>query len=80
MVSCELVYGDIETLIIEAYLPPSNLYHVLDLEEAINRFLRRDIAVLRDLNVYIVRLKNPWDQKVVYLLASFGLVGLLVHF
>ena len=33
-----------------------------------------------DLNTVILHLHNPWNQQVADLLASFGLVNLLIHF
>ena len=59
--------------------PPSTLYHLPDLEEAINRFLGRDPIFMGDLNKDIRRIQNPRNQKVDYLQASFGLLDLLGH-
>ena len=62
IVSDELVYGDHITLLIRRYLPPSTLDHLPDLEDALNRFLGRDIVVLGDLNADIGRLRKSRDQ------------------
>ena len=53
VVSCKIIYGYQQTLIIGAYLPPSTLDHLVDLEEALDRFPDRDPIVLRDLNTDI---------------------------
>ena len=53
--------------------------HLPDLEEALNRFLRREPVVLGYLNAEIGRLSNPRDQQVADFLASLGLVDLLGH-
>ena len=45
-----------------------------------NRYLVRDLVVLGDLNADIGLLRNPQDQLVAYLLASFSLVELLADF
>ena len=37
-------------------------------------------VIIRDLNVDIVRLKNPQSKKMEYFLASFSLVGFLRQF
>ena len=49
MVSCELVTGLTRTPLVGAYLPPSNLEHLQDLEESLKRF--KEPIVLGDLNV-----------------------------
>ena len=66
--------------LIVSHLPPSILDHLLYLEESLNRFPGRDTVVLGDLNADIGRLRNPLGQQVAYLLVSFGLADLLVHF
>ena len=80
VVRCELVTGNQITPIIGAYLPPPTLYHMLDMEEALNCLLGRDHVVLGGINADIVRLMNPQYQHVADFLASFGPVDLLAHF
>ena len=64
MVSCDIVSGSHCIPAIGAYLSPSTLDHLLDLEEALNRFPGREPVVLGDLNTNIGRLTNPPDQQV----------------
>ena len=80
MVSCEIVSGDQITPLIWVYLPSSTMCHLPDLEEALNRFPRRDTVVLGDLNAGIFGLKNPRGQQVAEFLGTIGLVDLLGHF
>ena len=47
----ELVSGEKRTPIVGAYLPPSTLEHLEDLETAFNRFSGHDVVLMRDLNV-----------------------------
>ena len=74
MVRCEVVDRDHRTPLTGAYLPPTTLYHLSDLEEVLNRLPGRDPIILGDLNAYIGLLRNPRDEQVSDLLASFGLV------
>ena len=80
VVICKFVSGDQQTPLIRAYLPPSTLNNLPDLEESLNCFPGRDPVVLGDINVDIGLLINPQDQQVTYFLASFGLVDRLAHF
>ena len=80
MVICEVVAGDQKTTFIGAYLPPSTLDHLPDLEEDLNCFPGRDTIVLGGMNVDIDCLRNPRYQQVYNFLAYFGLVDLLFHF
>ena len=57
-----------------------NLYHLIDLEEVLNRFLGSNTFVLGGLNTDIGVSRYTWDQQVAELLESFGLVDLLQHF
>ena len=65
--------------IIGAYLPPSNIYHFSDIDEAINRFPGRDPIVMGDLNAGLGLPENLCNQQVAYFLVYVGLVDLLVH-
>ena len=78
--SCVLVAGNQLMPLIRAYLPPSTLEHLPDLEEDPDCFLFRDLVVMGGINADIGCLSNPWYQQVAGLLASFELVDLLVHF
>ena len=80
MVSCKIVSGGKWTPLIGAFPPPSNIDHLPDLEEALNRFLGRNYILMGDLNAGTSRLQNPWSQEVSDFLDSFGLANLLVHF
>ena len=53
MVSCEVVAGSKRTPLTGAYLPPSRLEHLPDLEEALTRFQYQYPIMLGDLNVNI---------------------------
>ena len=53
VVSYKIVAGNQLLPLIGAYLPPSTLEHMSDLEEVLNRFLGRYHIVLGDLNAYI---------------------------
>ena len=46
VVSCEIFTGIQWTPLITAYLPPANMDHLPDLEEALNGFLVRDTIVM----------------------------------
>ena len=67
MVICELVNGLVLTPLLGAYLPPSNIKHLPDLEEALKRF--KESIILGDLNVYPNEGRIPRSQKVADLLA-----------
>ena len=47
------------TTIIGAYLPPSNLEHLIDLELALTRFQEYDTIVVGDLSVNIGQYQKP---------------------
>ena len=79
-VRCDIVSGDQETPLIGVYLPPSTLYHLLDLEENFYLFIGRYPIVLGNLNAEIGRLRNPHNQHVSDFMASFVLVDLMGHF
>ena len=80
VVSFKLVAGDQRTQLIGAYLPPSTLDLLPDLEEALNLLPGREPIILGYINVGIRRLSNPRDQQVENLLVYFRLVDLLAHF
>ena len=80
MVSCEVLTGIKRTLILGTYLPPSNLFHLPDLEEALERFRYQDPIALGYLNADIRQAQNPRSHQVADLLMEFGLAELLHHF
>ena len=80
MVIYEIISGAQRTPLIGGYLPLSTLYHLPDIEEALNLLLGRDTIIMGDLNADIGRLQNLWNQQVAYFLSSFGLFDLLGHF
>ena len=75
MVICNLVTGLIRTPLVGAYLPPSTLEYLPDLEEALKRF--KDPIVLGDLNVDLCKVRSPRNQRVEDLLAEYGLIYLV---
>ena len=77
VVICEVFTNRKRTLIIGAYLPPSTLKNLLDLEEALTRFRDQYPIVLGDLNANIFQAKNPCSQQVANILMEFGLMELL---
>ena len=80
LVSCKIISGGQHTLLIGAYLPLSNIDHLLNLEEAVNRFQWRDSISIWDLNADIGRLQNPRIQQVADFLEYFGIVDILSHY
>ena len=80
MVSFEVFTSGKSTPLIGAYLPPSNLEHLPNLEESLTRSRYQDTIVLGDLNSNIGQAQNPISQQVADLLMGFSLVDLLHHF
>ena len=67
--------------LIGAYLPPSSLDHLPDLEAALASFNGAlNVTVMGDLNADIHDLTHPRHQQVANLLANYGLLDLLNHF
>ena len=60
MLSCKVVRGTSRTLVIAAYLPPTTLARLPDLEEALERFLGQDTFLMGDLNVDLDKAQNPF--------------------
>ena len=65
---------------IGAYLPPSTLDNLPDLEENLARIWDQYPIVLGYLDAIIGQYQNPHIQQVADLLMEFGLVDLLHHF
>ena len=80
VVSCKIVSRKQRTPLIGAYLPPTTLDHLPNLEEMISCFSGREPIILVKLNTYVGLLGNPQDQQVEDFLVSFGLVELRGHF
>ena len=80
MVSCEIVSVGQQTPIIVVYLPPPTIDHLPYIEDEINRLPGRDSIIIGCLKADIGRLQNLQSQQVAYLLASFVLVNIFVHF
>ena len=57
MVRCNIITGLTHTPLVGAYLPPLILEHLLDLEEALQRF--RDPIFLGKLNVELEKARSP---------------------
>ena len=76
MVSCKTISALKRIPLIGDYLPPTNIYHILHLDKALNTFLGRYPIVVGYLNAYIGRIMNPWNQQVADFLNFFGLVDL----
>ena len=80
MVIYEFFTDGKRTLIIGAYLLPSILEHLPDLEEALTHFRYQYTIVLGDLNSAIGKSQKPHSQYVADLLAEFGMIYLVHHF
>ena len=59
MASCENVKLIQQTPLIRAYLTPSNIYHIPDLEEVLNHFLWKDPIFMGDLNTDVGQTGKP---------------------
>ena len=79
VVRCEIVSGTKRIPLSRAYLTPSTIDHILDIDEALNHFQGRDPIVMGDLNADIGCIRNPRNQQVAYFLASFVLSNLLSY-
>ena len=82
MVICEVVtvINRKLTPITSAYLLPSTLDNLPDLEEALTLFRYHNPVVLVGLSANIGQYHNPQSQQVYYLMMEFGMVNLLLHF
>ena len=78
MVSCDIITGLTRTPLIGEYIPLLTMEHLLDLEEALQRF--RYPVVLGELNVDLNKMSSLRIQQVAYLLAEYGLVDQFRHF
>ena len=75
VVHCEIVTGLTRTPLVGAYLTPSTLEELPDLEEALQHF--KDPIVLGYLNVDFNEARRLWSQCVSYLLVEYGLICLV---
>ena len=80
VVSCEVVRGTYRTPIIGAYLLPTTLDHLPDIEEALEQFRGQDPILMGDLNVDLDEAQNQCSQLVANMLLEFGLIDLMHHF
>ena len=80
LVICNVVLGCKQTPLIGAYLFPSTLDHLTNLEKYLTRFRCQDPIVLRSINNDIGQSQNPFSQKVSDLLMESRLVDLLWKF
>ena len=60
VVRCEIATRLTRTPLVGTYLPPSTLYHLPDLEEALKRF--KDPIFLGDLNMDLGEARRPRSQ------------------
>ena len=77
MVSCEIITRLTQTPLVGAYLPPSTLEHLPDLEEVLQRF--RGPIVLGGYNVDLDEVKSSRRQRVSDLFAEYGVIDLVRH-
>ena len=73
VVSYKVITNRKRTPIIGAYLLPSTLEHLPDLEEALTLFLYQDPILVGDISANIGQSQNPRNQQVVDLLIARGL-------
>ena len=73
--SCKIVTGLTRTLLTGAYLPPLTLEHLPDLEESLQHF--KDPIFLGYLNFYLDEARSSRSQRVLDLLADYGLIDLV---
>ena len=79
VVNCEVVTVNKWNPLLGAYLPPSTLEHLPDLEEVLTRFWDQYPIVLGELNADIGHSQNPLSQHVADLMMYFGTVHFLTH-
>ena len=75
MFSYKIVTGLTQTPLGGAYLPPSTLEHLPELEEALQRF--KDPIVFGDLNMDLDKARTSRSQSVSDLLVEYGLIDLV---
>ena len=80
VVRCDIVTSRKRTPLIGAYLSPSTLEHLLDLEDYLTRFLDQDPIVIGGLKTNIGQAQKLLRQYITDMLMEFGLVDLLHHF
>ena len=80
VLSCLLITGTQRTPLIGAYLPPSSLDDLPDLEAALQRFPNSKPTLQGDLNVDLTDLTPKRTQEVHALLSAYGLEDMLQHF
>ena len=78
MVSCDIITGLTQNLIIGVYLPPLTLEHLPDLENSLQRF--RYLIFFGDLNVDLNEARSLRSQCELNLLAEYVLIDPVRHF
>ena len=76
----QIVTVPTRTPLVGAYLPPSTLEHLLDVEEALYKFKGLDPIVLGDLNMDLDNTHRSRSQHMADLLMEFGIVDLVRNF
>ena len=80
VVSCDVVRGSPRTPLIGAYLSPTMLTHLPDIEKALEHFRCQYLILMGDLNVELYEDQNLRIQIVADMLTEFGLINLMRHF
>ena len=80
VVSCKIFTRHNRTSLVNAYLPPSTLKHLPDVEEELHLFKGMYPIVLGDLNVDLDESRSSRSQRVAYLITEFGIIDLVRHF
>ena len=80
LVSFKVIRGMYWTPIIVAYLPPSTLDHLPDIDESFECFRVQDPILMEDLNEDLDEARNLCSQLVTNILTAFGLINLMHHF
>ena len=78
VISCDPITGHTCTPLVGAYLPPSALDQLPDLEDHLRRF--RDPIFLGDLDMDIDKARSPRSQQVADLLVVYVIIDLVRHF
>ena len=78
MVSCKIFTGHTRNPLVGAYLHPSTMKHLPDVEEALQKFMGLYHVILGDLNVDLDDARSFLIQHVADLLMEFSLLLLLL--
>ena len=80
VVICKVLRGMFKTPVIRAYLPPTTMAYLPDLEEDLECCRFQDPIFMEDLNVDLDYAQNLRSQLVADMLVEFGLINLMHHF